>query len=292
MRLLRYFIHNCKNYVLFCILLPIFCTVQFVICIVVKGDSSPVIYDVSYDGPPKIDVEMSKIKDAIPKIEPMHPYGTRDYVLNGRHYTVLKSSKGYAKRGIASWYGTKFHGEETSTQEIYNLYDMTAASPELPLPSYVQVTNLRNGKKVIVRVNDRGPFYSNRILDLSYVAAKKLGFSDIGTAPVKVVAIDPSTWGQNKNHFNTKNNHTITSNKIKVFLQIGAFSKLDNAQIYSKKIKNIMPCDKEKVKIDINNTNMYRVQVGPYNDTSQSYKIKLLLENNGFDKIILFNEPE
>jgi rare lipoprotein A len=148
------------------------------------------------DGPPSVDiVNVEKISDAVPRVEPYHPYGTRNYVVGGRSYSVLKNAKGYVKSGYASWYGSKFHGRHTSTQERFNLYGMTAASRELPLPSYAKVTNLRNGKTVVVRVNDRGPFHSKRILDLSYAAAKKLDFVDRGTAPVKIEVIDPKAWG-------------------------------------------------------------------------------------------------
>ena len=136
--------------------------------------------------------EVMLIPDAIPKVEPRSRYGNpQSYVVFGKRYAVLKSADGYRKRGIASWYGTKFHGKRTSSGEPYDMYAMTAAHKSLPLPSYVRVTNLKNKRSVVVKVNDRGPFHENRIIDLSYAAAIKLGISDGGTGVVQVTVIDP-----------------------------------------------------------------------------------------------------
>jgi rare lipoprotein A len=126
------------------------------------------------DGPPHRDVDVSNIPNAVPRDLPKSPYGNpKRYTVNGVTYHVLPTAKNYQATGIASWYGKKFHGRLTSTRERYNMFAMTAASPVLPIPSFVRVTNLRNGRSVIVKVNDRGPFAPNRILDLSYAAAKK-----------------------------------------------------------------------------------------------------------------------
>lgn len=230
------------------------------------------------DGPPDIDIDTSKVSDATPRTEPYHPYGTKNYVVGGKRYRVLKSSKGYVKKGYASWYGSKFHGNHTSTQERYNLYGMTAASTELPLPSYVQVTNLRNGKQVVVRVNDRGPFHPKRILDLSYAAAKKLDFIDSGVAPVKVVAIDPKTWGKNKseNVVVTANNKTEA-----VYLQVGAFSNLNNAKQLTTEIAKFT----NKPTYINHNASLYKVQIGPITCATQREQLKQLLEKKGFNKI-------
>ena len=131
------------------------------------------------------------IADAIPKYEPLSRTGNNPYTVLGQHFKPLKSSKGYVKKGVASWYGTKFHGRRTSSGEIYDMWAMTAAHPILPLPTYVEVTNLDTDKKVVVKVNDRGPFLHGRIIDLSYVAAYKLGITRRGTGNVIVKAIDP-----------------------------------------------------------------------------------------------------
>ena len=133
------------------------------------------------DGPPKGRIDVSQIHNPTPRQEPKSRYGNpSSYVIAGKRYYVLPTSDGYKKKGIASWYGTKFHGRLTSSREPYDMLAMTAASPELPIPCYAEVTNLENGERIIVRVNDRGPFAPNRIIDLSYAAATKLGFSQKG----------------------------------------------------------------------------------------------------------------
>jgi len=152
------------------------------------------------DGPPKhIPPHLLKTPDAVPKIEPLSRYGNRfgkngrsnTYVALNKRYHVLPTSRGYKARGHASWYGTQFHGRRTSSGEPYNMFAMTAAHPTLPLPTYAKVTNLLNGKSVVVKITDRGPFHPNRLIDLSYVAAAKLGILGRGTGYVEVVSIDP-----------------------------------------------------------------------------------------------------
>ena len=145
------------------------------------------------DGAPWWDVDVSRIPDAVP----MPHYGrfkANPYTVMGKTYYPIQDGRRYLATGTASWYGTKFHGQATANGEAYDLYGMTAAHKTLPLPSYVRVTNLDNGKTVILRVNDRGPFYSDRIIDLSFAAAKKLGYAESGTARVKVEGIDPHEW--------------------------------------------------------------------------------------------------
>ena len=130
---------------------------------------------------------------APPSAEPLSRYGNPNvYEVFGKRYYPLKSSRGFVETGIASWYGPGFHGRLTSTREIYDMYQMTAAHKLLPLPTYVEVTNLQNGHKIVVRINDRGPFYEDRVIDLSYTAAKRLGILYSGTGIVRVRAIDPS----------------------------------------------------------------------------------------------------
>lgn len=144
------------------------------------------------DGAPAFNIDVSTIPDAVPRPEPRSRYGNPEfYDVAGKRYFVLKSSKGYHEQGLASWYGTKFHGRKTSSGEIYDMLAMTAAHKRLPLPTYLEVTNLENGKKAVVKVNDRGPFRKGRILDLSYAAAAKLGMLKKGTARVSIRAIEP-----------------------------------------------------------------------------------------------------
>ena len=136
--------------------------------------------------------DLPDIPDAVPKVEPKSRYGNpASYVVFGKRYYTKASSDGHVERGLASWYGKKFHGRKTSSGERYDMYGMTAAHKTLPLPSYVQVTNLSNGRSAVVRVNDRGPFHGKRIIDLSYSAARKLGVVARGTAMVEVRSIDP-----------------------------------------------------------------------------------------------------
>ncbi|MBD1553470.1 septal ring lytic transglycosylase RlpA family protein [Pseudomonas typographi] len=145
------------------------------------------------DGAPWWDVDVSKIPDATPTLH-TGPYKANPYTVLGKDYFPLSNASNYVAVGTASWYGTKFHGQNTANGEVYDLYGMSAAHKTLPLPSYVRVTNLDNNRSVILRVNDRGPFYSDRIIDLSYAAAKKLGYAETGTARVRVEGIDPVQW--------------------------------------------------------------------------------------------------
>jgi rare lipoprotein A len=143
------------------------------------------------DHPP---ANLDAIPDAVPKVEPLRDAANQPYSVLGKEYVPLTSLKPYKKRGVASWYGRKFHGAKTSSGEIYDMYGMTAAHPTLPIPSYARVTNLANKRSVIVRVNDRGPFLSDRIMDLSYTAAYRLGYVDAGSATVEVESIDPAKY--------------------------------------------------------------------------------------------------
>jgi rare lipoprotein A len=137
-------------------------------------------------------IDITAIPDAVPKPEPLSAVGNKSvYKVKGHTYKALKDAKSYNKVGIASWYGPQFQGQLTSNNDSYNMYAMTAASRDLPLPSYVSVTNLENGRNVILKVNDRGPFVKySRVMDVSYVAARKLGFAEEGIAKVRVTIIN------------------------------------------------------------------------------------------------------
>ncbi len=159
--------------------------------LLLSGCTMP-IKDVN-DGAPNGTFDASQIPDAVPQIH-KGPVKNSPYTVLGKKYYPLKTAVGYQAQGIASWYGTKFHGKATAIGETYNMYSMTAAHKTLPIPSYVRVTNLKNGRSAIVRVNDRGPFVKGREIDLSYAAALKLGFQQQGTASVRVEGIDPRTY--------------------------------------------------------------------------------------------------
>jgi rare lipoprotein A len=160
-------------------------------CATPPGTQS-VPWDEIEDGPPLESVDLSAVQEPIPRREPRSRSGNPDsYRELGGEYFVLESEAGYRERGIASWYGRKFHGRRTSSGEPYDMLAMTAAHRTLPLPSFVRVTHLDSGKQVVVRVNDRGPFHDDRVIDLSYAAASRIGIVDSGTGPVEVVALTP-----------------------------------------------------------------------------------------------------
>ncbi len=143
------------------------------------------------DRPPAKSVDFDKIPNATPRREPRSRYGNNPYKVFGKRYIPMKSARGFKQKGVASWYGAKFHGRRTSSGEIYDMFKMTAAHPTLPLPTYVRVTNLDTKKQIVVKVNDRGPFLHGRIIDLSYAAAYKLGIARKGTGRVHIKAITP-----------------------------------------------------------------------------------------------------
>ncbi len=213
------------------------------------------------DGAPEESVDVSYIPDAVPKVEPRSRYGNpKSYVVNGRRYYVMNRSGGYFERGIASWYGTKFHGRRTSSGEPYDMYAMTAAHRTLPIPTYVKVTNLRNGRKIIVRVNDRGPFHQNRVIDLSYAGAKKLGIAAKGTGLVEVRAIDPRAPNEEPVKLRTASRSSDSSN---FYLQVGAFAELINAE----RLKSqLVAMGESLVRINqavVSGQTFYRVRIGP-----------------------------
>lgn len=176
--------------------------------------------------------------DPMARIEPRSRYGNpSSYVVFGKRYYPLPSSYNFVERGIASWYGKKFHGKRTSSGETYNMYAMTAAHTRLPLPTYVQVTNLKNNKQIVVRVNDRGPFYDNRIIDLSYAAATKLGIVRKGTALVEVRSLNTLNYRTARRSQPEKTKAQTVSHQAEdpqahtqMFIQVGAFSARANAK--------------------------------------------------------------
>lgn len=222
-------------------------------------------YSTKQDGiPSNVPANILNTPDAVPKYEKRTRAGNPDsYELFGKNYKVLAVSRGYQEKGIASWYGTKFHGKKTSNGEIYNMYAMTAAHKTLPIPSYVEVVNLANKRRIVVRINDRGPFYDKRIIDLSYVAAVKLGIHKTGTGRVKVTAIEDDTAIQKQIHnFQAKNGVTF-------YLQVGAFSRLSTAQRLQDKLLN-----KHITNTKIPHNNLYKVQIGPFNSVQQVYEAR------------------
>lgn len=238
------------------------------------------------DGAPKFYVDETKIPNPVPRVEPLAKYGNMPYYnVFGKRYYTLNSYKGFEQVGIASWYGTKFHAQRTSSGEPYSMLTMSAAHKTLPLPCYVEVTNLQNHRKVIVRVNDRGPFSGNRIIDLSYVAAKKLDMLGHGTARVKIRAIDPGTYGRAivvaRSHPLSKRATLVASTSHKVYLQVGAFRKKSNAFNLRDKLSGLL-----KAPVDVinpsQNSSFYLVKVGPIHDLNFAKNLNAKLLNLGF----------
>lgn len=225
-------------------------------------------------------VDTSSIADATPKIEPITRAGNKSpYQVFGKTYFVLPSGKDYSEEGVASWYGTKFHGRKTSNGEIYDMYAMTAAHKSLPIPCYVRVTNLENKRKIVVRVNDRGPFHGPRIIDLSYVAALKLGFADKGTAKVLIETIDPSgslSRQPTKAEVPTPTEEVASSVAINQgpYLQVGAFGDAASAQSIQKAVRKFTALPILVQQRD----NLYKVWVGPIADNMELRLIKRALQ--------------
>ncbi len=225
-------------------------------------------------------IDVSNIPNATPKVEPKSKYGNpSSYVVMGKRYYVLNTAKGYKQRGIASWYGTKFHKQRTSSGETYNMFGMTAANKVLPLPTYVRVTNLENGKWVIVKVNDRGPFHENRIIDLSFAAAKKLNMLKTGTAKVEVEAINPRSPDSLNPPVTAPKVYSFESHQI--YLQLGVFSTRDTAQHLADTLKRYTTNSIRIVMANNGSRNLYKVQVGPIKDVHTADALTKTFERNG-----------
>lgn len=236
------------------------------------------------DGAPRREVDVAQIPNATPKDEPITAAGNPDsYNVNGKTYHVMKEADGYVERGLASWYGTKFHGRKTSNGETYSMYKMTAAHKKLPIPTYVLVTNLQNGREVIVRVNDRGPFHPNRIIDLSYVAAKKLGIVGTGTGMVEVRSIDPATWNKKqRTDKQAKTAQPVKTGTINtLYIQAGAFSSRNNAAQLQQDLYELFP--NRTITLAYNGSdNLYRVRIGPIPSIEEADRIAEKISGNGY----------
>lgn len=270
-------------------------------------------YALSGDAYPLEPPDVTKVPDAEPRVEQPSSGGNRStYEVWGKTYHVLPDATGYEKRGTASWYGEKFHGYATSNGEIYDMYKMSAAHRSLPLPTFARVTSLDNGQSVIVRVNDRGPFHSDREIDLSYAAAARLGFLDNGTGPVKVEAINPEQWlaergrsGSAPSPARASEPARIAANTApaaarpsqgqasppaprqsgssgEVYLQIAALGNQEGAQQLQRRLQGEQPHD---VRI-LSGADIYRVQVGPIKP-GQETQARETLRQAGFPQVFV-----
>ena len=221
----------------------------------------------------------AELKDAIARAEPYSRGGNNNYQVRGKHYKVLHSAENFEEIGIASWYGNKFHGHLTSNGEIYDMYTMSAAHKNLPLPTYLTVTNLANNKSVIVRVNDRGPFHQSRIIDLSYSAAYKLDMLKTGTAEVKITAITNfNNVAHQKNSLNDKKNPTNSMGIATPYIQVFATSKKQLAQ---QKSKTLSKQTQQNV-IYPEQQGIYRVLIGPIDNLKVLNELLNTLKANGY----------
>ena len=265
----------------------------------------------STDSAPNVTLDNRKIINATPKVEARSRGGNfTPYTVLGKTYRVMKTAKDYKERGGASWYGTKFHGRLTSNGERYNMYEMTAAHKSLPIPTYVSVKNLDNGREIIVRVNDRGPFHEGRIIDLSYAAASKIGMLKKGTARVEVVAIDPREWKKSKRQrkkdkvaaakasaaalatpavvASTLDASAKTTTAIqRQYLQVAAFKSLTAAQALQNKLLDSLLALNESANVVIHPSDqgVYRVRIGPFGSTVESLSIKNAAGLKSFGKM-------
>ncbi|MBA2690385.1 MAG: septal ring lytic transglycosylase RlpA family protein [Burkholderiales bacterium] len=216
--------------------------------------------------------------DTIPRNEPPHRFANRPYQVLGSRYVPEVNDKPYKRRGIASWYGRKFHGKKTASGEPYDMYGMTAAHATLPIPSYVRVTHVKNNKSVLVRINDRGPFHSQRLIDLSYTAALKLGLLAAGSGMVeveRVFADDPPPGRPTEALVMVAPQQATqaeTSSAASLYLQLGAFSTMQNAQSFRDRLQRDLAWLSEKIQIFAGD-DLYRVRLGPYRSQTDAAAI-------------------
>ena len=241
--------------------------------------SSSSRYSIEQDRAPSGHLDIASIPEVIPEPFARTLAGNRSpYTVLGKTYHVMVTEDGYNERGIASWYGEKFHGHKTSNGEVFDMYKVSAAHKSLPIPSFLRVTNLDNNRSLVVRVNDRGPFHGDRIVDLSYAAALKLGYADRGTARVQLEAIIPD--GVVVDRAAANNNNTLSQQTLRVastgdkYIQVGAFADINSAREMSDKLRAMTNRPVFIRSLDSANSGvLHRVRIGPVNDTSEIRRI-------------------
>jgi rare lipoprotein A len=221
-----------------------------------------------HDGPADhIPVNLDLVPNAVPQNEPLIKSANLPYSVLGMSFRPDTSNTPYRAKGIASWYGKQFHGRRTTSGERYDMFAMTAAHPTLPIPSYVRVTNLKNGKTVVVRINDRGPFHKGRILDLSYAAAHKLGFAGLGKARVMIERVWPTTETASTTTGNA-DEAALKQEDGPKYLQLGAFSQLSNAEAMLKRMVDKVDANYDPKLGIVNQRGTYMVRLGPFDTTA------------------------
>lgn len=243
---------------------------------------------------------LMSVPDAIPKIEPFAKGPSKPYTVFDKTYTPITDYRPFIQRGVGSWYGKKFHGQRTASGEIYDMYKMTAAHPILPIPSYARVTNIRNGKQVIVRINDRGPFLASRIIDLSYTAAYKLGYANDGSAELQVERLLPDEIARmtaqdgaqqavnslTEDDAISRLSANANTNTTKVgqegsgfYMQLGAYAQAQNAQAALEGLKSSWPPELPLPSV-IQNQGIYRLHSGPFISREEASKAARQLQNS------------
>ena len=249
-------------------------------------------YSMTHDAYPDQPVDVSGVPDAVPRWEPLSRGGNRSpYTVWGKQYYVMDSAQGYKEQGVASWYGKKFHGHLTSNGETYDMYAMSAAHRSLPLPSFVRVTSLENGRSVVVRVNDRGPFHGDRLIDLSYAAAAKLGFLQKGTARVEVEAIYTAPDDQRQAPAATmavnQMGQSVSNSPEGWFVQVGAYSSLDAAHRMKSQIRQAIQHPVVIHRVQQAGLTLHRVQVGPFPSEADAQRNKSRIEEAASSNVII-----
>jgi len=236
-----------------------------------SGGSKPGGYYLD-DGPgSNPPANLDSLPEPMPKVEPLNKYTGRPYTVLGRTYTPYTQLTPYRMRGVASWYGKRYHGQKTSSGEVYDMYGLTAAHTILPLPSYARVTNLANGKSVVVRVNDRGPFHEDRLIDLSYAAAHRIGIIGQGSGQVEVEALIPGTSDAPPPQVTEPAPAPapaavpppVAAESGGLFLQLGAFSTAGNAEAFQRKLRMDVAWLADSMQVH-RDGGLYKVHAGPY----------------------------
>lgn len=247
------------------------------------------------DAAPETDPAMLErvagLAEPVPRVEPRSRYGNGPtYTVRGRSYRVLDSARGYRERGIASWYGSKFHGHRTSSLEPYDMYAFSAAHRTLPLPSFARVTNLENGRSVVVRINDRGPFHDDRLIDLSWAAAVRLGTIARGTGLVEVEAIDPQAPAEP----GPAPVVTADGTGASLFLQVGAYADRENAERMLARLRRLGLADAHISVEPGAATQLARVRLGPLPDVEALDRASAILSRHGIEsaRVIIQSNSE
>ena len=239
------------------------------IALVAAGCSSPTVRLPQRDGPPiGPHGDLASLPDPVARSEPKSRDGNASrYAVLGKTYHVMDSAAGYRATGLASWYGRKFHGRKTSSGEPFDMFQLTAAHRSLPLPAYVKVTNLHNGRSTVVRVNDRGPFHGDRIIDLSYAAAVKLGFAQRGTARVRVEALEEAPT---------------------YYLQAGAFRELGSADALKSALGELTGVPTYVVRVS--NDDLFRVRLGPVAGRPEALRLQALIVSARYGRPLILDQ--